>query len=112
MRRTIVKAVFVTLLALGILPALKAQDKGRVTGSVESNSIYYMDDSVIGSPEHPWGSNNYVKLDYANGGFTAGITTLILLPILEHYLPKPRASMNQHIDLRDMMTLNESAKRK
>ena len=47
-----------------------------------------------------------------NGGFTAGITTLILLPILEHYLPKPRASMNQHIDLRDMMTLNESAKRK
>lgn len=47
-----------------------------------------------------------------NGGFTAGITTLILLPILEHYLPKPRASMNQHIDLRDMMTINESAKRK
>lgn len=47
-----------------------------------------------------------------NGGFTAGITTLILLPILEHYLPQPRASMNQHIDLRDMMTFNESAKRK
>ena len=46
-----------------------------------------------------------------NGGFTAGITTLILLPILEHYLPTPRASMNQHIDLRDMMTFNESAKR-
>ncbi len=47
-----------------------------------------------------------------NGGITAGITTLILLPILEHYLPQPRASMNQHIDLRDMMTFNESAKRK
>ena len=47
-----------------------------------------------------------------NGGFTAGITTLILLPILEHYLPNPRASMTQHIDLRDMMTLNENAKRK
>ena len=47
-----------------------------------------------------------------NGGFTAGIATLILLPILEHYLPHPRASMNQHVDLRDMMTFNESAKRK
>ena len=47
-----------------------------------------------------------------NGGFAAGITTLILLPILEHYIPNPRASMNQHIDLRDMMTINESAKRK
>ena len=47
-----------------------------------------------------------------NGGFTAGITTLILLPILEHYIPKPRVHMNQHIDLRDMMTINESAKRK
>ena len=47
-----------------------------------------------------------------NGGFTAGITTLILLPILEHYIPSPRASMDQHIDLRDMMIINESAKRK
>ncbi|MBO4419231.1 MAG: DUF1576 domain-containing protein [Oscillospiraceae bacterium] len=46
-----------------------------------------------------------------NGGFTAGITTLILLPILEHYLPHPRASMNQHMDLRDMMVFDESVKR-
>ena len=43
-----------------------------------------------------------------NGGFTAGIATLILLPLLEHYIPKPRASMNQHIDLRDMMTFSEA----
>ena len=71
MRRQVIVAV---LLCAGCLPsALMAQDKGHVTGSLESNSIYYMDDSVIGSPEHPWGSNNYVKLDYANGGFTAGL---------------------------------------
>ena len=44
-----------------------------MTGSLESNSIYYLDDSVLGSPEHPWGSNNYFKLDYAKGGFTAGL---------------------------------------
>lgn len=47
-----------------------------------------------------------------NGGFTAGITTLILLPILEHYVRSPRDSMDQHIDLRDMMTVNESTERK
>ena len=47
-----------------------------------------------------------------NGGFTAGVTTLILLPVLEHYIRKPRESMQQHVDLRDMMTINESAKRK
>ena len=40
-----------------------------------------------------------------NGGFTAGITALILLPILEHYIPNPRNDMNHHIDLRDMITL-------
>ena len=44
-----------------------------------------------------------------NGGFTAGVATLILLPILEHYIPKPRESMgHQHIDLSDMMTVSEA----
>lgn len=47
-----------------------------------------------------------------NGGFTAGITTLILLPVLDHYLPAPRTSLNEHIDLHDQMTINESAKQK
>lgn len=46
-----------------------------------------------------------------NGGFSAGITTLILLPILEHYIRKPRDDMNQTIDLADMITVDESAKR-
>ncbi|MBR5255326.1 MAG: hypothetical protein IKV62_00940 [Bacteroidales bacterium] len=71
MRRQVIVAL---LLCAGCLPsALMAQDKGSVTGSLESNSIYYLDDSVIGSPEHPWGSNNYFKLDYAKGGFSAGL---------------------------------------
>lgn len=30
-----------------------------------------------------------------NGGFTAGITALILLPILEYYLPAPREEMKE-----------------
>ena len=64
----------ILLLGLSLLPAaLRAQDRGRVTGSLESNSIYYLDDSVLGSPEHPWGSNNYLKLDYTAGAFGAGL---------------------------------------
>lgn len=47
-----------------------------------------------------------------NGGFTTGIATLLLLPVLEHYGRKPRSEMKQHINLRDMITLNESARRK
>ena len=64
----------IVLFLLPLLPAaLRAQGTGSVTGSLESNSIYYLEDAVIGSPEHPWGSNNYLKLDYAAGGFGAGL---------------------------------------
>lgn len=41
-----------------------------------------------------------------NGGFTSGITVLVLLPILEHYLPgKTREEMKEHINMQDMITL-------
>ena len=47
-----------------------------------------------------------------NGGFTAGMAALILIPLLEHYMKGTRKNMKQHIDLRDMMTLDENAKRR
>ena len=65
--------LLVLLLSALVPAALGAQERGSVTGSLESNSIYYLEDAVIGSPEHPWGSNNYLKLDYAAGGFGAGL---------------------------------------
>lgn len=41
-----------------------------------------------------------------NGGFTTGITALILLPILEHYIPQTRTEMkNLTINMHDMLTL-------
>lgn len=43
-----------------------------------------------------------------NGGFTAGITALILLPILEHYIPNPREELKEyHFDLETMITVVE-----
>lgn len=41
-----------------------------------------------------------------NGGFTTGITALILIPILEHYVAVPREELKQQsINMRDMITL-------
>ena len=41
-----------------------------------------------------------------NGGFTAGITALILIPLLEHYLPATREEMKeQPVNLRAMIAL-------
>lgn len=43
-----------------------------------------------------------------NGGFTAGITALILLPILEHYVPTAREQMKtQTINMKDLITIVE-----
>ncbi len=44
-----------------------------------------------------------------NGGLTTGITTLLLLPLLEHYRPQTREEMKQlRINLQDMVTLIET----
>lgn len=44
-----------------------------------------------------------------NGGFTAGITALILLPILEHYIPVAREEMkSQTVSVSDMIALVEN----
>ena len=43
-----------------------------------------------------------------NGGFTAGITALILLPILEHYVPSAREHIrHQTINMKDLITIIE-----
>lgn len=46
-----------------------------------------------------------------NSGFTAGLTALFLIPILEHYVKGPRTHMNQRvtIDPRDLITVEETA---
>ncbi len=44
-----------------------------------------------------------------NGGFTAGITALILVPILEHYIPKAREELKEYIfSVEHMITVVEN----
>ena len=85
-----------TLLVAGVLAfatSVSAQQvigKGQISGSFESSSIYYTPDPQIyvgGSkrPEDSFGSNNYIKVDYTNGRFSAGVQMNAFLPALVGY---------------------------
>ena len=70
------RVLTVTLLSavLCLLPSgAGARDWGRVTGSIESNSIRYFDDAATGSAPITFGSNNYLKLDWTKNAFSAGL---------------------------------------
>lgn len=58
---------------------------GTLTGSVESNSILYLDDAVLGDKTIPFGSNDYVKVLYNNGRWSAGLQGDAYLPALNGY---------------------------
>lgn len=82
------KRIFPIALAAVCLsaPAL-AQNKGHLSGSLESNSIYYVKDSETDAvyPDDHFGSNNYLKLDYTLGKFSAGVQLEAYLPALQGY---------------------------
>ena len=65
--------------------AQKVIGDGQVSGSLESSSIYYTPDTKIARPEDHFGSNNYLKVDYSNGRFSAGIQMNAFLPALVGY---------------------------
>ena len=64
-----------------------SDDRGSLSASFETNTTYYFDDAATGAtaPEGRFGSNNYLKLDYAKGGFTAGVQLEGYLPALTGY---------------------------
>ena len=67
---------------LAFSAVLSAQNKGYLTGSFETNDHFYFEDEKTGAmtSDDRFGSNNYLKLDYYNGKFSAGMQ-------LEGYLP-------------------------
>ncbi len=48
-------------------------DWGKVSGGLESNSVYYLDDPAVGGRINKWGSNNYLKLDWQRDSLSAGL---------------------------------------
>ena len=81
----------VALLAIATsASAQKEKEKGQVSGSFESSSIYYTPDNRIYDedsqlPVDRFGSNNYMKVDYTSGRFSAGIQMNAYLPALAGY---------------------------
>lgn len=71
----------------GVLSAQVSGKWGTISGSLESNSIYYMKDSKLGDvrPDDHFGSNNYLKFDYRIGKFSAGLQYEAYLPVLQGF---------------------------
>lgn len=65
--------------------------KGQLSGSLESNNIYYDKDKVMEEsgymkrPDKVFGSHDYLKLDYSLGRFSAGIQIDGYLPPMYGY---------------------------
>ncbi len=74
------------ILAISLLAAISfgvsAQEKGYLTGSFETTDHVYVTDegNKFVPSEDRFGSNNYLKLDYYNGNFSAGLQ-------MEAYVP-------------------------
>lgn len=82
------KRLIFTLLALGCIASVGAQlplAGGNITGSLESNSIYYLNDPVLGDRQITFGSNDYLKIAYYNGRWSAGLQGDAYLPALVGY---------------------------
>ncbi|MBQ9138306.1 MAG: hypothetical protein IJX65_06715 [Alistipes sp.] len=60
---------------------------GVISGSVESNNIVYFNDSALSTPapDTHFGSNDYIKVDYAIDRFSAGVQVETYLPALQGY---------------------------
>ena len=86
MKRFLVTTLLALFAAAPVVAQKKVGENGQVSGSFESTSIYYMNDKKLGNaPEDQFGSNNYMKVDYSNGHFSAGLQANAFLPVLQGY---------------------------
>ena len=90
----------ILLAGLGLMLSAPAfadsDDKGSLSASFETNTTYYMNDEATGAvaPDGRFGSNNYLKLDYTKGGFTAGVQLEGYMPAVSGYFSGTFAAEN------------------
>ncbi len=61
-------------------------DPGRLSGSFETNTIYYVPDRPEApTPADRFGSNNYLKLDYTRGRLAVGVQYELYAPVLQGF---------------------------
>lgn len=81
-------ALILSLVTISAQWALAQNDnKGYLVGSYESNTIVYAEDAVTNAqrPDGNFASNNYLKADYYNGNFSAGVQLEAYQPALIGY---------------------------
>lgn len=84
-----------TILASGAANAQVQAGKGYLSGSLESNTVWYVPDKAIYNeftnpfPDNRIGSNNYLKFDYSVGKFKAGLQFELYAPALQGYVQGP-----------------------
>lgn len=85
MRRYYYLSVFLAMLCVNTAVAQQVSREGTLSGSFETNTIYYLPDSKINAdaPNDRFGSNNYLKFDYRLGKFSAGLMYEAYLPVLQ-----------------------------
>ncbi len=83
MKKNIISTYLTICIILIATKSIYAQ--GSLSGSFESNAIYYLNDSKPGivAPDDRTGSNNYFKLDYRYRKFIAGVQYEAYLPVLQ-----------------------------
>ncbi len=86
------KRLILLLLAVGFTATASAQISlgkdgkgGNLSGSFETNSIYYLDDNQLGDATEHWGSNSYLKLNYNWDRLNVGVQGDFFLPALQGY---------------------------
>ncbi|MBN8787183.1 MAG: hypothetical protein J0I84_08835 [Terrimonas sp.] len=83
MKQNIIHICLILFIILISIQSIYAQ--GNLSGSFETNSIYYVKDSKPGivAPDDKFGSDNYFKLDYRYRKFSAGVQYEAYLPVLQ-----------------------------
>lgn len=80
------RLLFILFLA-GASYSVSAQQEGYLTGSFENNDHFYVADDASGftPSDDRFASNNYLKLDYYKGNFSAGLQMEAYVPAIIGY---------------------------
>ena len=87
MKRLIFSVVALCSLLSASAQITLGEKGGVISGSIESNNIVYFNDKALSTPapDTHFGSNDYIKVDYAIDRFSAGIQLETYLPALQGY---------------------------
>ncbi len=81
------KKIILIIGLIAVSVSLGAQENGYVTGSFETNNHFYVNDEAndFVADDDRFGSNNYLKMDYYKGNFSAGMQLESYMPALIGY---------------------------